>query len=237
MKLNSFSWNNCDLPVSQRFSAKVTKSVTLKYAEKPFEPNRASSNVLAVQTRLVDFYLQYWRHFGAFPSLRPFSCAPWVLSPFDLSVVSVLISHLNTLLIVLAYVELAFSPCWGSMWLGRGKGTWRTEGVTGWGQHRALSSLYYENCIIWFVNEDDGGEKVFNLFSRRTSCLSERKSQAHGLSQASPVFLSRPSFFIEVPKLFNVQNERHENTPKFIKLHQKSTKDNFILIISCFFHN
>lgn len=137
----------------------MTKSVTLKYAEKPFEPNRASSNVLAVQTRLVDFYLQYWRHFGAFPRLRPFSPAPWVLSPFDLSVVSVLISHLNTLLIVLAYVELAFSPCWGSMWWGRGKGTWRTEGVTGWGQHGALSSLYYENCIIWFVNEDDGGEK------------------------------------------------------------------------------
>ncbi len=36
-KLNSFSWNNSDLPVSQRFSAMVTKSVTLKYSEKPFE--------------------------------------------------------------------------------------------------------------------------------------------------------------------------------------------------------
>lgn len=135
LMLNSFSWNNCYLPVSQRFSAKVTKSVTLKYSEKPLELDRASSNVLAVQTRLVDFYLQYWMHFGAFPSLRPFSRAPWVLGLFDLSVVSELISHLNMLLIVLAYVELAFSPCWGSMWWERGKRTWRTEGVTGWGQH------------------------------------------------------------------------------------------------------
>lgn len=169
LMLNSFSWNNCYLPVSQRFSAKVTKSVTLKYSEKPFEPDRVSLSVLAVQTRLDDFYLQYWRHFGAFPSLWPFSCAPWVLS-----VVSALISHLNTLLIVLAYVELAFSPCWGSMWWGRGKRTWRTEGVTGWGQYGALSSLNYENCIIWFVNEDDGREKSVRYVLRENQLFTRQ---------------------------------------------------------------
>lgn len=96
------------------------QSVTLKYSEKPFE-RLGFIELLAVQTQLVDFYLQYWMHFGAFPCPRSFSRTPWVLGLLGLSVVSALISHLNRLLIVLAYVELAFSPCWGSVWWGRGK--------------------------------------------------------------------------------------------------------------------
>jgi len=74
-------------------------------------------------------------------------------------------------------------------------------------------------------------KKVFSLFSksRRTSCLSETKSLAWSvLSQSS--FVSQPSFYIKVSTLFVVQNERHENTPKFIKLHQTSTQKDHLII-------
>lgn len=124
------------------------QSVTLKYSEKPFE-RLGFIELLAVQTQLVDFYLQYWMHFGAFPCPRSFSRTPWVLGLLGLSVVSALISHLNRLLIVLSWRLARVGAACGE---GEEKRTWRMEGVTGWGQHGALSSLYYENCIIWFVN-------------------------------------------------------------------------------------